>query len=636
MPNQLNFKTRILVIVASLLIVSMLILAVSSYQQLASQVKHDVDKYAQLRMSTNAAKVDNYITQIVHTVEQSTELLVNTHSTNKIQHYLKKVAGITQATDIIVGYETGKGYSHKYGEFTGSSSDPRQRPWYRQAQNQGKAIITDIYQDKTSQQLFITVAAPIYENQTFVGVLAADVAIESLHYYVENATFPGSIAALYDNTGLTIASTGEVDVPGESRLSDFEPLVELENTMLAGKQKMLELELLGIEKIAYFDSIKLTTGTTWHMLVAIDKAAMYKVINDSLITSVMTVLLLLGLSVLVLYFALSYVYKPVENLKSKVHELASGNADLTKRLSVEREDDLGFISRDINRFIEILHSFMRDINDSTQDIDNSVNDLQILKTSNTQSLQSHRQETAQAATALTEMTASSADIASNTESAVDFTSRTKDRAQESKQVVFNATQNMQELVAQVDASSGQIDQMGQEIDNISTILKVIGDIAEQTNLLALNAAIEAARAGEQGRGFAVVADEVRALASRTQDSTSEIYNTINRLNLSSQSVTASIKDTKASCEQASEQTHLVVDRLEQIVDSISGVNDLNLQIATAAQQQSLVSEEINRNMLSVNEVVEQMENRNEQVNQATNTLVNANKNLTNILAQFKI
>ena len=639
--KQLNFKTRIMVVAISLLAMSLIVLSSISHQQLSSLVKRNVDNYAGLQMQSNREKIENYISQIKQNIERSADLFATANQAEQVAVFLDSLGRISTATDIIVGYETGQCYSYQRGVHANTNNqaqdkDPRSRTWYQQAKRSGKTIVTDMYKDKVTQELMVTLATPLYLAQQFKGVLAADIALKALDSYVADATFPGSIAALYDHTGLTIASTGEVDVPGESRLSDFEPLVELERAMLAGNDHMIEFGLLGIDKIGYFEKVKVTDDITWNMLVAIDKAKMYSVLGECLTSSVLTTVILMVLSTLAIYIALTYAYRPLLALKKTVNELSNGNGDLTRRLTVVRKDDLGEISQDINTFIENLQRMMRDITDSSNQIAASVSDLTHVNQTNNEILTAHKLETSKVATALEEMSASANDVAYNTESAVSVTNNTNNQAEHSKSVVSGATQNVTDLVEKVADSSSQIYQMGQEIDNISAVLKVIGEIAEQTNLLALNAAIEAARAGEQGRGFAVVADEVRALASRTQESTTEIYNTISRLNASSQSVISGIDSTKASCEEASGQTQLVVTSLDQIVGSVGDINDLNIQIAAAAKQQSSVSDEINRNMLAISDMVEEVSASSDQVNNATSVLANANASLTKIVGQFKL
>ena len=234
------------------------------------------------------------------------------------------------------------------------------------------------------------------------------------------------------------------------------------------------------------------------------------------------------------------------------------------------------------------------------------------------------------------MSTTSHDVARNTTEAVEFTGRTTTQAEQSKEVVRGATETVGQLVTSVDNVSQNINEMGLQISEIAKVLSVIGSITDQTNLLALNAAIEAARAGEHGRGFAVVADEVRALAFRTQESTTEIQHTINRLTASGANVASTMEGTKASCEEASSQINLVVTDLDNISLSVEEINGINVQIATAAEEQSAVAEEINRNMAKISEMVELIATSGEDVNHEAISLANANAQLADVVKQFKL
>lgn len=636
MNNILNFKGRIITAAITFLILSMGILSYVSFNRLATVATQGADSYSMLRIQHGAEQTSDFIRGIKQDIEVAADLFIGLKGDEEVMSLLTNIDKLSNATAIVVGYEDGSALNSNKGRYDESKYDPRVRGWYTAAKNSRKTIITDIYTGKSTGTLMVSIATPFYSNSKLDGVLLADVELTALTRIIEKSVFNGAIAALYDNTGLTIASTGEVDVPGQSRLSDFAELVGVENAMLTKDNGVFEFSLLGADKVAFFQTIQLTDDTKWHILVGLDKSVVYKVLDESLTSSVITTTILVIVSAILLSLVLAQAYKPVLALKKTVQDLSSGNGDLTKRLPITRSDDLGQISENINIFVENLQNMMLDISQASTHISGSISGLQELTKNNASVLGQHKSETDQVVVALDEMSATSNDVAKNTADAVEFTGKTNTQAEESKRVVTGATQTVSELVERVEEASGHINQMGNEISEIADVLKVIGDIADQTNLLALNAAIEAARAGEQGRGFAVVADEVRALASRTQQSTSEIQGTINRLTSSSEKVISTMISTKSSCEEASTQTSLVVTDLDKISHSVGGINNLNLQIATAAEQQNSVAEEITRNMAKIQEMVQLISASGVDADNEASALATANSQLTSIVGRFKL
>ncbi|MDG3085815.1 methyl-accepting chemotaxis protein [Vibrio hannami] len=636
MSQIMNFKGRIVSASILLLALSMAILGYLSYSNVSRLVTEDVDRYSMLKVSASADKVAQFVRAMKVDLESTAPSFSEINEQSEIMSRLKQISALSDASAIVVGYQDGSAFNSNKGRYDASSYDPRVRGWYKSAKSQRKTVITDIYTGKSTGTLMISIATPFYKGSALAGVLLADIELTILKPIVEEMVFDGAMAALYDGTGLTIASTGEVDVPGKSRLSDFADLVPLEKEMLSKDQGVYEYSLLGMDKVAYFQTIELDDRTKWHVLVGLDKSVVYHSVAESFETTVITTLSLVVFSALAIYLILSYAYKPVIALKQTVNELSSGNGDLTQRLPVASNDDLGQISRDINTFIESLQKMMLDISDMTNRIGDSVGNLQTQTDENRRVLSEHQSETEMVVTSLDEMSATSNDVAQNTAEAVEFTGNTNSQTDESKNSVSHASGMVLELVNKVEDAASQINQMGGDINEITNVLKVIGEIAEQTNLLALNAAIEAARAGEHGRGFAVVADEVRALASRTQDSTTEIQNTINRLTSSSESVIDAMNVTRESCVQASTQANQVVEDLDVISQSVDGINNLNVQIATAAEQQNSVAAEITQNMAKMSDMVQRVAESGDQVNSEASNLAQANSQLTEIVNQFKL
>ena len=235
-----------------------------------------------------------------------------------------------------------------------------------------------------------------------------------------------------------------------------------------------------------------------------------------------------------------------------------------------------------------------------------------------------------------EMSATANDVAKNAATASQSTIEANGQVSSSKTDVQTSEDTVSQLVNDVETTSHHIAEIENHTLEITNVLKVIGEIADQTNLLALNAAIEAARAGEQGRGFAVVADEVRALAARTQTSTAEIEQTLTKLRNGSITAITAMDATKESCEQTANNASRISASLDEIETAVTGVNDLNMQIATAAEQQNSASEEITRNMTSIHEIVNMLASNGEATTDETNNLAVANSQLKAVVNKFKL
>ncbi len=342
--------------------------------------------------------------------------------------------------------------------------------------------------------------------------------------------------------------------------------------------------------------------------------------------------LVVGISVALLHIA----FKPLARLNTLVGDLSQGNGDLTQRLAVDSKDEIGQISNSINLFIEKLQTMFIEVSESSKQIDNAIQELNQQSQSNAKTLERHTLETEQAITAIEEMSASASSVEQSAGDAATLTERTNRNAEESKHTVTDAVNSVNALVDQVVAMSGTIGDMNRDTQEIGSVLQVIGEIAEQTNLLALNAAIEAARAGEQGRGFAVVADEVRALAARTQQSTSQINEIIEKLRLTAENVVNDMESTRNRCENTAEHTNKVMDSLNIVTDSVAEINDLNSLMATSALEQRQVTEEVSRNMVAIQEIIRQLNENASQTTTVSGELKETSQDLSSVVSRFKV
>ena len=359
-------------------------------------------------------------------------------------------------------------------------------------------------------------------------------------------------------------------------------------------------------------------------------------LSEKMTTLVLISLLLLGLAAAGALYASNNMLKPIKRMVQSLDDIAKGEGDLTRRLEIDTHDEIGQLGESFNVFVSKLHSIIAGVVDVTSDVKTASSDINTQTLLIEDKLLKHNHETDLVATAITEMSATSHEVAQNTtQVAVSTQAATKEvaNAQDCVDVSLSEVSN---LMSEINQAAEQVNSLSEQSKKINSVLSVIGGIAEQTNLLALNAAIEAARAGEQGRGFAVVADEVRSLASRTQDSTLEINEMLSELhNLVTAAVDA-MHASQQSCNRSVESSRAISESLGAVTTSVTTINDMSTQIATAATEQSSVTEEINRNVYAIQEIVNELTQSSKTTSSVSKHLAGRGENLGDLVGQFKI
>ncbi|MGH8408981.1 MAG: methyl-accepting chemotaxis protein, partial [Pseudomonas sp.] len=298
------------------------------------------------------------------------------------------------------------------------------------------------------------------------------------------------------------------------------------------------------------------------------------------------------------------VTRPILGVARMLEDIASGEGDLTRRLAYDKHDELGELAGWFNRFLDKLQPIIAQVKRSVQDARGTADQSAAIATETSAGMEQQYRQVDQVATASHEMSATAQDVARSAAQAAQAARDADQATREGLTVIDRTTTSIGHLAADMSTAMAQVEGLAANSEKIGSVLEVIRAIAEQTNLLALNAAIEAARAGEAGRGFAVVADEVRNLARRTQESVEETRLVIEQLQSGTQEVVGSMSNSHRQAQGSVEQVGQAVTALRQIGDAVTVISDMNLQIASAAEQQSAVAEEVNRNVSAIRTVTE--------------------------------
>ncbi|WP_429091567.1 methyl-accepting chemotaxis protein [Aeromonas rivipollensis] len=518
-----------------------------------------------------------------------------------------------------------------------------EQPWHKAGQQapRGMCVWAAAYKDGASQQPRTNCAMGIYRDGALYGVSTIDVTLGFFNELVARKEQEiGGQVMIVEADGKILSKNarlgGDVVLGNLSAHADYPFAGAIAGLLGQDPSKGLlrtTFQDQGEEQTLLMEAIE---GTPWLLATALPTRILTQDSRDVLATLAAIQLPLVGLLFVLMVLAISQLGSRLQTLKLNIDALSAGDADLTARIQVKGHDELDNIALSVNRFIAYLQQMMVQVTDATDLITRELAQLDQQTGQARRILGEHASETDQVVTALTELSSTADSVAQHASDSASFTEAANGQAANSRKVVGSASASVVALIDEVDLAAAKVLEMQEDAKQIGSVLGVIGGIAAQTNLLALNAAIEAARAGEQGRGFAVVADEVRALAARTQNSTAEVGSMLSRLTQGVAEAVVAMEQTKRSCQAAADTTGQVTGGLDSMADSVVQIHDLSSQIATAAEEQSRVTEEINRNMVSIRDMLNLLVQNGSQTEQSAASLLGSNRQLLALVRRFKV
>ncbi len=594
MMKNLSLKQKILLSVVIALSLVILLLSWQSYSSQKSLLLQGSQEQLQRLGTQQAERVSDWLAAR-RDVIQALGNKAGAEPLNALQQ--AQVSGRFQLT--YFGESSGK-MNDSDPSINRDGYDPRSRGWYQEAMSKGGLIVTKPYLDVAYNIMVVTLAQPVSG-----GVVGGDLSIASLVEDVTKMQLPADgFAIMMHKDGTIIAY--------KDAAKAMKPASEIDNDLTNAliEQSKSSKELVP----AYFDNEgrdKLLWAadipdTDWELVLVLDKAALEAPLSSLLMTQLGMALLVLVGSILTISWLVSMLLGPLTKVSQALARIADGNGDLTQRIKIDANDEVGQLANSFNRFVGSQHQLIGNIRQLANELNADAERSLVTNQAAVDELQRQQQEVTMVATAVTEMASATMEIAGNAENTAAAAQQSAQSSEQGKMLVNKTRQSINGLAEEVGQATEVIGELSRHAQAITSILSTIQGIAEQTNLLALNAAIEAARAGEQGRGFAVVADEVRVLSRRTQDSTQQIQSTIETLQQTTARAVSLMQTSQGLADNSVQDADQAVRALEEITSAISLISDMAGQIATAAEEQTQVTGEITQNTTAIKDVSDEI------------------------------
>lgn len=656
---------RLVLITTTAVLTILTLFALVAVNQVTNQTQQQVDDALRMEMAAESQKIGAFM-QSMYMIPQTAfrspqflrffeqyqtrraDLSSNVEFHDIINHFKQLTTDLPLVKSVFFAAQSTGEYFLETGRMDQDDAYyAYNRPWYKTAVEKGINRVTppdiDLYDKSVIATVHYLIRKP---DQSLLGIGGIDIRISTIGKDIlSKIKYQGQGQAfLISDSGNVIFFPG-ID---ENKIGEGFALAKVDEQGQQGfaelQQAMLK-QAAGAQQVTYqgepyevlFHEVALAEPQMrWSLGFMLPKALIDEPINHTKQAAWLIVLCSAVLMALAVFITSSRLLRPLQLIVSAMHDIARGEGDLTQRLRLTRKDELGQLANEFNHFVTQIQQLVQQSTHTAGQVTNVVHTIRGLAETTHERANQQFQEVEMVAAAVTEMSQTIEGISHNAVSAQNVTHQADERAQQGQQVVSAAARQIEELSKGIEDANVVMAQLRTDAERINEVLEVIRSIAQQTNLLALNAAIEAARAGEQGRGFAVVADEVRTLAGRTQASTENIQQLIAGLhqsvNSAEQAMLQSGKQASASVAQTAEVRHALV----AITEAMEHIRHQTAEIANATSQQVVVAADINQQIVQINDVAHVTTDASSQVHEQSSTLAGQVEELRASLARFKV
>jgi len=593
MNKNLRFSHKILLAAALIVIAAFASFTAYNDWLQRNAIRDDLNNYLNEMGEVTAGNIQTWLSGRILLVENAAQNIAINPEPANVASLLEQKTLTSTFMATYLGDATGH-FTIRPDTKMPDGFDPRVRPWYKGAESSSTSTLTEPYIDAATGQLIISIATASKKAGQSVGVVGGDLSLQSLVDTLAARDFDGMgyvflVSAdgkilVHPDKALVMKSLKEAYPQDTPRISsDFS-----------------EVTVDGKTRIVTFAPIKGLPSVNWYIGLSVDKDQAFAMLSEFRTSAVIATVIAVAIILALLGMLIRILIQPLHVMTRAMEDIADGEGDLTKRLTIVNNDEFGVLGTAFNRFVERIHGSIREVSSATGQVNEVA--LRVVAASNSSMYNSDQQasRTSSVAAAINQLGAAAQEIARNAAQASNQASDARGLAEDGQQVVDRSIKAMNQLSSMLSASSSNIESLNSKTVNIGQILEVITSISQQTNLLALNAAIEAARAGEAGRGFAVVADEVRNLAHRTQESAQQVQTMIEELQVGARESVSTMSDSQRHSQDSVEIANLAGERLNSVTQRIGEIDGMNQSVATATEEQTAVVESINVDITEIN------------------------------------